>query len=170
MKFSKIINIILVLVIIGFFLNKVFRKPKYENGEVAPDFTIELIDGTTMQLSDLRGQFVLLDFWGSWCGPCRAENPQLVQLYTKYYQKKPGLEIISIGIENNEERWKRAIKSDGLFWKYHSSDLKRFQSEVGNLYGVKEIPTKYLISEEGKIIGVNLPFDQLDKLLNTRNK
>lgn len=163
----------LVGVVVLFIGRYFYFKPKFINGEAVPNFEATLINGEKMALSDLRGKYVLVDFWGSWCGPCRIQNPHLVQLYDKYhqaeFQQAKGFEIISIGVEQNEERWKNAISKDNLKWKYHILDLtnsmKFFDSELAQLFGVKQIPSTYLLNEKGVIIGVNLSPDALDQLL-----
>lgn len=148
--------------------------PKYNDGEVAPNFVNYLANGDSIQLSDFKGKMVLLDFWGSWCGPCRQESPALVQLYNKFHGKEfknfDDFEIVSVGIETRKERWLGAIEKDGLYWKYHVSEFKRLKSKTALLYGVREIPTKYLINPKGNIIGVNLPFAELDKILTEELK
>ena len=120
-------------------------------GDNAPNFEATLVDGTEFQLSDLRGQYVLLDFWGSWCGPCRRENPNLVQFYKDH---KDEVTIVSIALEKNNDYWKHAIMKDGLEWKYHIVEVGRFvfTSGIAKKFGVSAIPTKILISPEGIIL------------------
>lgn len=173
MKFSKtgIAFSILVTLVIGWPLAKHFwQSPKFINGETAPDFSIQLKTGETARLSDLRGKFVLLQFWGSWCGPCRRENPHLKTLLNEFGPR--GFEIFSIAIERNAEAWNAAIERDGIGWKYHaaefSDDLQFFSGPVVGLFKVRAIPQTYLIDPKGLIIGVNLPPDQLEKTLSTR--
>ncbi len=171
---NKVLNIILALIIIGFIGYQFYKQPKYENGERAPQFQAELMDGTSFALSDLEGKYVLIDFWGSWCPPCRKENPSLKKLHEKFSRASlegaEGLEIVSIGVENNEKRWKQAISKDGLNWKYHIAQLERFKSPIVSQYGVKEIPTKYLLNPKGEIIGVNQTAEEIDVLLSRRLK
>lgn len=168
-------NIALILiVVIGYLGYQWYKAPKYSQGEVAPNFTSITPNGEEMSLSDFKGQYVLLDFWGSWCGPCRVESPSLVQLYTKYkgteFENADGFTIFSVGMETNKDRWKAAIQQDNLYWSNHVSEVKRLNSDVALQYKVREIPTKYLISPEGNIIGVNMGFAEMDKLLSKQLK
>lgn len=130
---------------------------------MALDFSATLADGRNVHLSDLKGQYVLLQFWGSWCGPCRAENPHLVDLYRKYHDK--GFEIFSIGLERDERAWKRAIQQDGLPWSWQTLGLNDFDHPVARLYNVKSIPMTFLINRDGKVVGVDLDPRVLDKML-----
>jgi peroxiredoxin len=111
------------------------------------------VDGTELKLSDLRGKVVLVDFWASWCRPCRLANPEVVALYAKY--KDQGFEILGISLDRNTAAWEKAIEKDNLTW-YHVSDLKGWQNAAAQLYGVRSIPQTLLIDEEGKIIARNL--------------
>jgi thiol-disulfide isomerase/thioredoxin len=133
-------------------------------GKLAPDFTEFLTDGKKqMKLSDLKGKVVLIDFWASWCGPCRAENPNVVKAYNKY--KAKGFDIFSVSLDKDMEKWKGAIRADGLSWQNHVCDFKFWQSPVVALYNFNSIPTNVLIDKEGKIIAKNLRGEALDKKL-----
>lgn len=171
---NKILNILLVLLVIGYVLYYFYKQPKYINGEMAPQFTAQLIDGAEFSLSEMKGKYVLLDFWGSWCGPCRRENPSIVKLYDRFNGKTfadaSGFEVISVAIENNESRMKNAIVKDNLKWKYHIPQLDRFNSPLVIQYGVKEIPTKYLINPDGNIMSVNQTAYEIERLLSERLK
>ena len=170
----KVLTILLIGVIAFFLGRKFYFTPNFVNGEVAANFTGTMPDGKTMQLSNLKGKYVLLDFWGSWCGPCRAENPALVNLYKEFhgkqYQEANDFEIVSVGIETKRERWLGAIQKDKLNWTYHVSELTNFNSEIATLYGVREIPTKFLINEDGMIIGVNQSVEEIAQFLRERAK
>ena len=173
--FKKYGFIGLLLLIGAIWVGKyLYSKPKYVNGETAPNFKMTLLDGREMELYDLKGNYILLDFWGSWCGPCRRDNPNLVNLYDEYhgqtFNDADGFEIVSVGLEMKPERWKAAITKDGLYWPYHHADFDRMDSPIGKSYGVREIPTKYLITPDGYIAGVNMTFDQLSKFLSDRIK
>jgi peroxiredoxin len=132
-------------------------------GEKAPDFSITMINGAEVRLSDLRGKHVLIQFWGSWCGPCRAENPHLADLYQKH--RHTGFEIISIAIEQTPRAWQQAIQSDGLVWKYHTAEFNQFNGPLAKLFNIHSIPATFLINPDGVIMGVNLHADQMDKML-----
>lgn len=169
---QKIWMILFGLMILGFFANYLYKKPKYSHGESVPEFEAQLMNGESFKLSDLKGKYILLSFWGSWCGPCRKENPALVGLYKKYHGKKfksaSNFEIVSIAIETNEKSWKNAIEKDGLIWPYHIVQMNRFKSPIASKYGVKEIPTKYLLNEKSEIIAVNLSIAEISKMLDNR--
>ena len=149
-----------------------YFKPLFVAGAEAPDFEMVLADRQELRLSQLRGQFVLLDFWGSWCGPCRKENPELVTLYQELKKQtagsSTGFEIISLGIETDSSAWLRAIRNDGLVWPYHSASMERFHAPVAELYGVRQIPTKYLINPEGRIMAVNPTVAEVLELVSAR--
>ncbi|WP_222706988.1 TlpA family protein disulfide reductase [Neolewinella aurantiaca] len=130
--------------------------------DTAADFTAMRADGKTFSLHDLRGRYVLLDFWGSWCGPCRRESPDLVQLNQ---QTRDRLTIVSIAIERDSAAWQRAITKDHRNWPYQVMDqtnsFKFLSGNVASLYGIKQVPTNYLIDPEGIVIGLNLPLNQI---------
>lgn len=130
-------------------------------GKVAPDFEEKKTDGvTTMKLSDLRGKVVLLDFWASWCGPCRKENPAVVKLYETY--KNDGFTIMSVSLDKDKAAWLAAIEKDNLSWPNHVSDLGFWSSRVPKMYGVSGIPFTVLIDEEGNIIKTKLRAHDLE--------
>jgi peroxiredoxin len=133
-------------------------------GQQAPDFSIENPDGKIIRLSELQGKVVLLDFWASWCLPCRNANPEIVALYRKYHDL--GFEVFSVSLDTKREAWLNAIKKDQLIWPYHGSDFKGWDNEAAELYGVSGIPAAFLINEQGVIIGKDLDEYDLDKKLN----
>jgi thiol-disulfide isomerase/thioredoxin len=133
-------------------------------GKLAPDFEETMPSGETMALSDLRGKVVLLDFWASWCGPCRRENPNVVGLYKKY--KDQGFTVMSVSLDKDRSKWLAAIEKDQLIWPNHVSDLNYWQSKAAQQYGVSSIPFTVLIDREGKIIKTNLRGPLLEQELS----
>jgi len=131
-------------------------------GKQAPLFTQNNVVGKPVTLASLKGKVVLIEFWASWCGPCRSENPNLVKQYNTYKDK--GFEIISVSLDNVKERWLEAIEKDGLDW-IHVSDLKGWNNAVGRLYGVRAVPASFLVDAQGKIIGNGLRGEPLNKKL-----
>ena len=122
-------------------------------GAVAPEITLSQPNGEVMSLSDLRGQYVLIDFWASWCGPCRRENPNVKKVYEKYHEK--GFEIYGVSLDKDMQPWLSAIGQDGLEWR-HVSDLKYWDSQVVKDYQITGIPLTILVDKEGVIIAKNL--------------
>ena len=133
------------------------------NAGLAPDLAYPNPDGKEMKLSDLKGKVVLLDFWASWCGPCRMENPNVVKTYEKY--KSKGFTVFSVSLDTDKNKWVQAIKNDNLSWPNHVSDLKGWESTAAAVYGVNSIPATFLINKEGKIIDKNLRGPALEQKL-----
>jgi peroxiredoxin len=135
---------------------------KTDIGAVAPDFTLNTPEGKPFQLSSLKGKVVLVDFWASWCAPCRQENPNVVKLYQQFHSK--GFEILGVSLDKNKEDWINAIKTDKLDWN-QVSDLQYWQSAVALLYSVNSIPQSFLLDKDGKIVAKGLRGDDLAKKL-----
>ncbi len=152
---------------------KIESRYKVKLGQPAPEIALPDVEGKTRKLSDLKGKVVLLDFWASWCGPCRRSNPHVVDLYHKY--NKEGFEVFNVSLDGLESRktakmspsqlkstlakekrkWIEAISKDKLVWEHHVSDLKKWESAGAALYGIKSIPTTFLIDRDGKIAAIN---------------
>ncbi|NCA83973.1 MAG: TlpA family protein disulfide reductase [Clostridia bacterium] len=136
-----------------------------EIGNTLPDITLNDLDGNPRSISQLRGNVVFVDFWASWCRPCRRENPVVVQTYTDYHNKKfkdaTGFRIYSISFDKTHDDWSKAVEADGLLWDEQVSDLQGWRSVAAKKYNVRAIPMNFLIDQNGVIIAKNLRGDQL---------
>lgn len=144
--------------------DKIQTGKRMTTGSVAVDFTQNDLNDQPFTLSSLRGKYVLVDFWASWCVPCRQENPNLVKAYEALKDKN--FEIVGVSLDQNKSAWENAVKTDNLPW-IHVSDLQGWKNEVSTLYGIASVPQNFLINPEGIIIGTNVRGEELTETLTT---
>jgi thiol-disulfide isomerase/thioredoxin len=168
---KKTLSIILFSLIVNFCSA---QKIGLKIGDIAPELSYNNPTENQLKLSDLKGKLVLIDFWASWCGPCRRENPNLVSAYQKYtkenFKNGKGFEIFSLSLDKNKEAWVNAINKDELFWEYHVSDLGGWGSKGSQKYGIRSIPSNVLINGDGIIIAHNLKGAALHRFLESQKK
>jgi peroxiredoxin len=144
------------------FIQQIIRFQGVQVGSEAPEIALKTPKDSTLTLSSLRGKYILVDFWASWCGPCRRENPNVVRMYNKFKDKN--FDIYSVSLDEEKSSWLKAIEKDGMIWN-HVSDLQFWNSAAAAAYGVQAIPATFLLDKEGRIIAKNLRGEELEKKL-----
>jgi len=164
-----------VIIALFFGFRYFYFQPIYQSGESAPGFKALLSDSTTFELEELRGNYVLLDFWGSWCSPCIKDKPVLKALYQKYhtasFRSGRGFEIVSIAVEETESRWRGALSRFSPEWRYQILDqvnsLRFFDGPLTKQFGVKQLPSAFLLDPNGQIIATNPTLTEVEKILKS---
>lgn len=176
---KKIFSVLFAAAAICSFSAQAQSNTKMQVGQPAPELAFSNPKGQVVSLNKVnKGKYILLDFWASWCGPCRMSSPQLVAVYNKYKSAKfknapGGFTVFSVSLDNNKDSWLKAIAADNLSWEYHTSDLKKWESAAVPAYGLEFIPQAFLLGPDGKIVGkyqsVGQAVADLEKYLDKGN-
>jgi thiol-disulfide isomerase/thioredoxin len=156
-------RIVILLLLFVFDASELQAQEKNGKEFTVPEIKMPDINGETFELSSLRGKYVLVEFWASWCGPCRIQNPSLRKVYKKYQDKN--FEIVAISLDTDVFKWKKAVEKDKLTW-IHLGDLKSGEQSIAYKWGINAIPFNFLIDKEGKIIAYDLKPKELGRKLN----
>lgn len=170
MKVFQVVLFLVLAALVYFIYQFMYMKPTFMVGEKVPDFSTRTIDGAKFSIDDVKGKLVLMEFWGTWCGPCRKQMPELSKLYRTYKDSLHGtFEIVSLAMDDDTTALRNVIIKDTLSWPYHLREPKN-GGEISALYQIKSIPTSYLLNDQLQIIKVNPSIEDLKDMLQKVDK